>query len=99
MFKRICRGREEHVLGFNIFCTKLDDRTPWAGHFWVVYGKKGSELSIVTITVEQEEETSKVLYGNNCHKYSLYDDDCVDGMSLEDLKNGTLEYCVLSTIQ
>lgn len=75
--------------------TKLDDGTTLAGHFWVVYGKKGSELSIVPIAMEREEETSKVLCGMNYHKYSLDEDNCVDGMSREDLKNGTSDYCVL----
>ena len=75
--------------------TKLDDGTTLAGHFWVVYGNKGSELSIVPIAMEREEETSKVLCGMNYHKYSLDEDNCVHGMSREDLKNGTSDYCVL----
>ena len=76
--------------------TKLDDGTTLAGHFWIVYGKRGSKnLTIVPIVMDREEETSKVLCGMNYHKYSLDEDNCVGGLSRQDLKNGTSDYCVL----
>ena len=76
--------------------TKLDDGTTLAGHFWIVYGKRGSKnLTIVPIVMDREEETSKVLCGVNYHSDSLEKDNCVGGLSQRDTKNGTPDYCVL----
>ena len=75
--------------------TKLDDGSTLTKHFWVVHGKKGSKMNIVPIVMEREDETSKVLCGMSYHKYSLDEDNCVTGLSRQDLKNGTSDYCVL----
>ena len=54
---------------------KIDAETILAGHFWIVYGKKGSIMNIVSIVMERDEETSKVLCGINYHKYFLAEGD------------------------
>ena len=52
-------------------------------------------MNMVPIVMEQDDETSKVLYGMNYHKYSLDDDDCVTDLSHEEIQKSTSDYCVL----
>ena len=74
---------------------KIDAETTLAGHFWIVYGKKGSIMNIVPIVMERDEETSKVLCGMNYHKYLLDEDNCVTGLRREEIEDSTSDYCVL----
>ena len=75
--------------------TKIDADTTLEGYFWIVYGKKGSTMNMVPIVMEPDDETSKVLCGMNYHKYSLDEDDCVTGLSREEIQKSTSDYCVL----
>ena len=43
-------------------------------------------MNMVPIVIEPDDETSKVLCGMNYHKYSLDDDDCVTGLSCEEIQ-------------
>jgi len=50
--------------------TKIDDTEILAGHFWIAYGKERSEVNIVPIVIDREDETNKLLCGMSYHKYT-----------------------------
>ena len=52
-------------------------------------------MNILPIVMEQDKETSKVLCGMNYHKYLLDEDNCVTGLSREEIQDSTSDYCVL----
>ena len=75
--------------------TKMDETETLAGHFWIAYEKKGSNINIVPIIIDQSEKTSKLLCGMSYHRYSLAENECVLGLSCEELAGHASDYCLL----
>ena len=64
-------------------------------HFWIVYGKKGSSVSIVPLIRNGDNTSGKQLIGLRYQGYTMSEADVMTGLSQKDLKIHTSAYCVL----
>ena len=80
------------------FCLDSPQRLMQKQCWRVIFGlymKKGLTINMVPFAMERDDKTSKVLCGMNYHKYSLYEDDCANDLSCEEIKKSVLDYCIL----
>lgn len=72
----------------------MDDGQTIDDHFWIVYGKKGSKMSIVPLIFEYSDKNKKLLCGMSYHEYRVADDEeCVMNLARQELDVLTLDYC------
>ena len=57
--------------------------------------RKVQKINIESIVTEQDNKTSKVMYGMIYHNYLLDEDNCVTGLRREEIQDSTSDYCVL----
>ena len=75
--------------------TKIDEDETLEGHFWIVFGTKGEQISIVPVIIDMSQQ-SKLLGGLFYHGYRLGEDDnCIMDLTKDELGELVSEYCLL----
>ena len=74
--------------------TMKDEDTHLEDHIWLVYGKKGSRVSIVPLQLNYDEDT-ETLIGLSYHTYELQKGSVIQDMTTEELEIHTSQYCVM----
>ena len=57
--------------------------------------EKGSKINMVSIIINKAGTTSMLLCGMTYHQYLLAEDECILGLSREEVEELTSDYCLL----
>ena len=73
-----------------------DDTETLEDHFWIVFGKKGSTVSIVPIERNSGDSArGEQLIGLSYQEYTMSEDNIMSGLNRAELHKHTSSYCVL----
>ena len=64
-------------------------------HYWIVYGKKGQNFSIVPVIVANQDDQCKTVCGLTYHKHVLEENATIHGLNTHELRKRTSDYCLL----